>query len=279
MDFLLHLLTTDPIPKEQSRQIWLLEQKFNAGLKKRSFHSPRQQYGLWVEATPPRPEWFQSASPKAEVKLDRRDGAIRTVVVGDFDRYKASSLAEGVDLFVGDAERAIRQVPAKYLLPDEVQPIIEELERARRAYHLEHTGFVPERCGESGGPIQSPAYDEGDDAAVEPIQIVVQWLDGQFQSMGDPASDQLSSIEEVLETGSNGLYYVDGHDSGSGTINIFLYTDAEEAALAQLIALAEQGVLPSGVRIGLPEAARVRAVYPPGLREFELADAPLAQNS
>lgn len=105
-------------------------------------------------------------------------------------------------------------------------------------------------------------------------QIVVQWLDEETES-----NFSVDMVEAVLEQTDDGSYFVDGHDMGSGTTNVFLYAedDAADGAVAHIISLFEQKKLPAGMRIGKAvyhDAARenwlFQPMYPPGLTHFDI---------
>lgn len=107
-------------------------------------------------------------------------------------------------------------------------------------------------------------------------QIVLQWLES---SHSDLSLDQIHKIEDNLEQLGNGRFFVDGHDVGSGTINVFIYAeDAQvDAAIALIIRYFEQGKLPKGLRIGravYEDAKRTNwtfhPAYPPGLGSFDI---------
>jgi hypothetical protein len=107
-------------------------------------------------------------------------------------------------------------------------------------------------------------------------QIVLQWLDTTLDSM---ELGEIYKIEEGLETVSSEKYFVDGHDVGSGTVNVFLYPEDSEvdSAIAVVVRFFEQGKLPKGMRIGraIYEDEKRRnwhfqPVYPPGLAEFHI---------
>jgi hypothetical protein len=84
-------------------------------------------------------------------------------------------------------------------------------------------------------------------------QIVLQWLNTAQGSMG---LQEIYKIEDSLEAVSRGEYVVDGHDVGSGTLNVFLYAEDSKvnSAITLVIRFVEQGKLPTGMRIG-------RAIY------------------
>lgn len=279
MEVMLRMLTSDPISKELSRRTWLLETALNKRLSGREFRSPEQRCFLWIQTLPNN---HGMRSPRENAKRDRRDGWVQSIVFGDFERYKTASLADAVDLFVLDAQRAIRQVPAKFLIPEEAEQLIIELENARKEYHIEHTGHIPARSDVKVRSLNRPmpSGELHDEAEADELdqQIVLQWPDNrrlspdakQFYASG--GADDISALEDMIELEAAGLYYVDGHDIGAGTLNIFLYAKDREVAIKKLIALAKAKSLPEGVRIGVPmeNSVSFRAHYPPGLKTFGL---------
>src|SRR5262249_35512788 len=84
-------------------------------------------------------------------------------------------------------------------------------------------------------------------------QIVLQWLD---TAQGGMDLQEIYKIEDALEAVSSGKYEVDGHDVGSGTVNVFLYAEDSkvDSVIAAVILFFERGKLPKGMRIG-------RAIY------------------
>lgn len=105
-------------------------------------------------------------------------------------------------------------------------------------------------------------------------QIVVQWLDENTD-----ASFSVDMVEFTLEEASDGSYFVDGHDMGSGTTNVFLYAEdaAADRTVARIISLFEQKKLPADMRIGkavYQDAERrnwvFQPMYPPGLTHFDI---------
>jgi hypothetical protein len=103
-------------------------------------------------------------------------------------------------------------------------------------------------------------------------QIVVQWFDD--KSRQAMPVKQVHEMEDLLETESNSLFQVDGHDIGSGTINIFLFADDDNAAVRHLIEIYEAGLLPRGMRIGVEDSSEkgsaYRPVYPAELTTFDI---------
>jgi hypothetical protein len=107
-------------------------------------------------------------------------------------------------------------------------------------------------------------------------QIVLQWLD---TGQGSMELQQIHQIEDGLEAVSNGQYFVDGHDIGSGAVNVFLYAEDSkvDSAIAVVLRFFERGKLPKGMRIGRAiyedekrKNWRFRPVYPPDLAEFSI---------
>jgi len=111
-------------------------------------------------------------------------------------------------------------------------------------------------------------------------QIVLQWLDTREGGMN---LREIYGIEDALEAASGGQYFVDGHDAGSGTVNVFLYAEDSmvDLAIATIVCFFEQGKLPKGMRIGRAiyedekrKNWHFQPVYPPGLAEFDIMYSP-----
>ena len=94
---------------------------------------------------------------------------------------------------------------------------------------------------------------------------------------------EIYKIEDALEAVSGGKYSVDGHDVGSGTVNVFLYAEDSKVdlAISTIVRFFEQGKLPKGMRIGRAiyedEKGRnwhFQPVYPPGLAKFDIMYSP-----
>jgi hypothetical protein len=107
-------------------------------------------------------------------------------------------------------------------------------------------------------------------------QIVLQWLQGEQPNLELQA---VHKIEDELEELGGGRYFVDGHDYGGGTINIFLYADdaAVDSAIAIVVKHYEDSKLPKGLRIGRAMYENKERtdwhflpVYPPGLAAFDI---------
>jgi hypothetical protein len=103
-------------------------------------------------------------------------------------------------------------------------------------------------------------------------QIVAQWPDG-------APLEKLFAIEDAIENAASDIADIDGHDVGSGTFNVFLYTDDStiDATVARLVKLVEGGKVPPGMKVGVAQytnAARTdwtfKPVYPAGLTTFDI---------
>jgi hypothetical protein len=112
-----------------------------------------------------------------------------------------------------------------------------------------------------------------------PISVVVQWPEeGNSFWQLQWRLWQTWRSEDRLENGANGLYEVDGHDIGSGTVNIFLFTYDPDATVRRVVALHEEGRLPAGFKIAVAEYNHDRTdwtykpAYPPGLERFQLME-------
>jgi hypothetical protein len=111
-------------------------------------------------------------------------------------------------------------------------------------------------------------------------QIVLQWIDNK---QGSIDLQKIHQMEDDLEKASGGKYFVDGHDIGSGTLNIFLYAEDAmvDSTIVFVVHLFEQGKLPKGMRLGraiYDDEKRTnwhfQPVYPPNLRAFDIAYPP-----
>lgn len=66
-------------------------------------------------------------------------------------------------------------------------------------------------------------------AAADLTQIVLQWDEARFSVA------EIHQVEDELERGAAGLFEVDGHDIGSGTANIFIYSRTPDNAVERLL--------------------------------------------
>jgi hypothetical protein len=85
--------------------------------------------------------------------------------------------------------------------------------------------------------------------------------------------DRLLAIEETIRTGLGDIGQVDGHDIGSGEMNVFIHTNKPEVAFKKVKALLEGNAdlrdLKAGYR-DFDEEGYV-AIYPTGLDRFPVA--------
>lgn len=109
-------------------------------------------------------------------------------------------------------------------------------------------------------------------------QIVVQWpMSGPHAMSLDGVITAKNEIAKALGR----AHFVDGFDYGSGTANVFVYSedDRVQAAVEQIIGLVHKKRIPQGVRIARAEYSNsertdweYRPVYPPGMDTFALMD-------
>jgi hypothetical protein len=63
-------------------------------------------------------------------------------------------------------------------------------------------------------------------------QLILQWPSSSIKDY-----DSMIEIEEVLMEGLGGTGEVDGHDAGSGEMNIFIFTDDPNTAFERVVRL------------------------------------------
>jgi hypothetical protein len=94
----------------------------------------------------------------------------------------------------------------------------------------------------------------------------------QFPSSSDADYDRLISFEDKIEGGLGDLGVVDGHDIGSGEMNIFIHTDDPQAAFDRsklLLGLGDDmGELKAGYR--LFDQEEYVPIHPKGLKRFSV---------
>jgi hypothetical protein len=104
-------------------------------------------------------------------------------------------------------------------------------------------------------------------------QIVLQWFDN------SPANSNANAdpLLDLLYKESHDTYVVDSFDLGSGTMNVFLYTNDPDKAVRRVEEIFDQGLLPQGMRIGVADTEGTEQstrtyhpVYPPSLAQFKL---------
>ena len=95
-------------------------------------------------------------------------------------------------------------------------------------------------------------------------QLVVQLP---FASIED--YDELVGLEDRIVDALGTLGDVDGHDAGTGEMNVFVLTDHPAAAFARIETLA----LPLGLKAAYREVGteQFTVLHPPGLTEFAVA--------
>jgi hypothetical protein len=99
-------------------------------------------------------------------------------------------------------------------------------------------------------------------------QLVLQWPASSLKDF-----DDLVWIEDALIEGIGDAAEVDGHDAGSGEVNIFLYTNDPELAFDAV----KRALGSKDFMIGLKAAVRERTgivyrpIWPPGLASFSVA--------
>jgi hypothetical protein len=105
-------------------------------------------------------------------------------------------------------------------------------------------------------------------------QIVVQWM---IDATGDISLGQVWTLEDTLEAESDGRFEVDGHDFGSGTANVFLFSTDPDRAVERIVQIFQSGLLRPGMRIGVAQYTNpertdwtYRPTYPPGLDRFDI---------
>lgn len=83
--------------------------------------------------------------------------------------------------------------------------------------------------------------------------------------------------ERVIVNACKDVCFDDGNDVGSGTLNVYLYTQDVSATVRLLTGLENAGRIPPGLRIGVAQYTdrqrrdwTYRGVYPAGLKSFDL---------
>ena len=118
------------------------------------------------------------------------------------------------------------------------------------------------------------------------VQVVAQWL---LVETPGPKSRTAAAIEAVgsaiermtwewrVDANCDTLCFLDGDDFGSGTYNLYLYTQNVAGTIRMLVDLEHANKLPAGLRIGVwtrtsPSQTNwtYRAVYPHSLKLFDV---------
>jgi hypothetical protein len=99
-------------------------------------------------------------------------------------------------------------------------------------------------------------------------QLVLQWPPNSSRM----DFDRLISFEDAIEDGMGELGILDGHDIGSGEMNLFIHTNLPQEAFEKALSLlgdeAKQGGLKAGYR-DFNEEEYV-PIYPKGLDHFSV---------
>lgn len=84
--------------------------------------------------------------------------------------------------------------------------------------------------------------------------------------------DRLLLVEEAIEGGSGDLGNVDGHDFGSGEMNIFIHTDDPIPAFEKAISLIGSSSSLDRLKAGYRdfEEDEYTPIYPKGLQHFSV---------
>jgi hypothetical protein len=100
-------------------------------------------------------------------------------------------------------------------------------------------------------------------------QLVFQWP---YSSLAD--YDTLIALEELVRNGlDDSLGTVDGHDYGSGEMNICIHTDEPQSAFHSIMAILSDGEELSRMKAGYRDFDEddYRPIYPPELDSFSVA--------
>jgi len=99
-------------------------------------------------------------------------------------------------------------------------------------------------------------------------QLVLQWP---YSSKTD--YDRLISLEETIRDGLGDIGIVDGHDYGSGEMNIFIHTDEPAMAFEKAKMLLDPGKDLGHMKAGYRdfEQDEYVAVFPQGTKDFSVA--------
>jgi hypothetical protein len=98
-------------------------------------------------------------------------------------------------------------------------------------------------------------------------QLVLQW-----PGISVADYDRLISLEETIRDGLGDVGIVDGHDFGSGEMNIFVHTDNPESAFEKIKALLAARDNLQELTVGFRDFDEdgYTPVYPDGLKHFSV---------
>ena len=85
--------------------------------------------------------------------------------------------------------------------------------------------------------------------------------------------DEMIELEEILNEGLGDLGEVDGHDAGSGEMNIFIFTDQPQVVLERVKSLFSTRHVMPNLKAAYREADKedFTIIHPPGLTHFAIA--------
>jgi hypothetical protein len=124
----------------------------------------------------------------------------------------------------------------------------------------------------SPSPSEQRGIKEGD------IQLVAQWLENGSESPWGRLTWTFTTQDRV-SAACGSICFVDGNDLGSGTRNLYLYTQPKDVrkTINLLIELEGAKRLPGNMRIGIAEYKNekhsdwtYRPAYPAGLKQFSI---------
>jgi hypothetical protein len=98
-------------------------------------------------------------------------------------------------------------------------------------------------------------------------QLVLQW------SSSIRTFDEVLAAQDALTDDIGDLALVDGHDAGSGEVNIFLLTDNPELAFGEAKRILTKKHLATGLRAAFRERTRgdYQVIWPAELTSFSVA--------
>lgn len=99
-------------------------------------------------------------------------------------------------------------------------------------------------------------------------QLVIQWPATSIKDY-----DAMVDVEDVLIERLTGLHEIDGHDAGSGEVNIFILTSDYEKAFDEVEAILKGHGLWVDARVAYREIdkSEYTVLWPKGLNEFSVA--------
>ena len=99
-------------------------------------------------------------------------------------------------------------------------------------------------------------------------QLVIQWPASSIRNY-----DELTSIEDTLIDNLNDGSKVDGHDAGSGEVNIFIHTDNPRSTFNVVMSIVDALGFWADSRVAYREMTGddYTILWPEGLYEFDIA--------